>query len=129
MSLLTKPPLLLRRALLVDVVGSGAVALLLVAGAGPLPDLLGLPALLLRSAGAFLVAYVAYVAFVATRERIPAGLAWSIVALNAAWAFASLGLLQTSLVVPTVLGTAFVVAQAVAVAAFGVTQYVGLRAR
>jgi hypothetical protein len=74
-----------------------------------------------------LVPYVAFVAFVATRERLPRPAIWAIIACNALWAAASIALLASGLLAPTALGYTFVSAQALLVALFGWLQYVGLR--
>ena len=123
----TQSPSFLRNALLLDAAASGATGLLLIAGAGFLDGLLGLPVALLREAGLILVPYVAFVVWVATRETISRGAVRTIVAANIVWALASAGLLVSGLVAPTALGYAFVIAQAAVVALLGELQYVGLR--
>src|SRR5829696_5818238 len=60
----------LRYALLADAIASGATGLLLITGADLLTGLLGLPMVLMREAGLLLVPYVAFVAFVGTREAM-----------------------------------------------------------
>jgi hypothetical protein len=117
----------LRNVLVLDAAASGATGLLLVAGAGVLEDLLGLPVALLREAGLILIPYVAFVAWAATREPIAPRTVWAIIALNALWALASVGLLMSGLVAPTALGYAFVIAQAAVVALLGELQYWGLK--
>jgi hypothetical protein len=121
------PSTFLRRAILLDAAASGATALLLIAGAGLLEGLLGLPAALMRGAGLVLVPYVAYVAWLGTRERVSSGAVWAVIACNALWAAASVLLLLGGWVALTALGIAFVIAQAAAVALFGELQYMGLR--
>ena len=116
----------LRRALVLDAIASGATGLMLIAGAGLLEGLLGLPGALLRWAGIVLVPYVAFVAFTATRGTISRPAVWAIVAANALWAIASALLLVSGLVAPTALGYAFVIFQAVVVALLGELQYMGL---
>ena len=118
---------LLRYALIADALASGATAILLVAGAGVLAGLLGLPTALLREAGLVLVPYVAFVAYVGTRATISRPPVQAIIACNAVWAAASILLLVTDYVAPTALGYAFVIGQAAVVAVFGELQYVGLR--
>lgn len=127
MSAIFRSPSLLRLALMVDAVGSAASGLLMVGGAGPLPDLLGLPRELLIYAGVFCVGYAAFVGFVATRDRLPYRLMPAIIVGNFAWAAASLALIEFGWLVPTALGTAFVAGQALAVFGFGLAQYFGLR--
>jgi hypothetical protein len=117
----------LRRALLVDAAASGLTGALMLAGAGMLTDLLGLPAALLRGAGLVLVPYVAFVAIVAARARISTAAVWAVIACNAVWTVASVALVIDGFVTPTALGTVFVIGQAVAVGALGVLQYVALR--
>ena len=117
----------LRRALLVDAAASGLTGALMLAGAGMLTDLLGLPAALLRGAGLVLVPYVAFVAIVAARAHISTAAVWAVIACNAVWTVASVALVIDGFVTPTALGSVFVIGQAVAVAALGVLQYVALR--
>jgi len=117
----------LRRALLVDAAASGLTGALMLAGAGMLTDLLGLPAALLRGAGLVLVPYVAFVAIVAARAHISTAAVWAVIACNAVWTVASVALVMDGFATPTALGTVFVIGQAVAVAALGVLQYVALR--
>jgi hypothetical protein len=121
------PSLFLRRSLLLDAVASGATGALMLAGAGLLEGWLGIPAALMRGAGLVLVPYVAFVGYLATRETMTPAAVWTVIAANALWAAASGALLLSGWVAPTALGYAFVLAQAVAVAAFGELQYVGLR--
>ena len=116
----------LRNALLIDAVASGGTGLLMIAGAGLLEGLLGLPAALLRGAGLVLVPYVAFVVWTGTREPISGAAVWAIIVANAAWAVASVFLLIGSLT-PTLLGTIFVIGQALVVALLGELHYVGLR--
>lgn len=117
----------LRRALVVDAIASGATGLLMIAGAGLVEGLVGLPAALLRGAGLVLVPYVAFVIYAATRDAISRPAVWTIIAANMLWAAASILLLVSGWVAPTALGYAFVIAQAVVVALLGELQYVGLR--
>jgi hypothetical protein len=121
------PSPFLRKALLLDAAASGATALLLIGGAGLLDGLLGLPVALMREAGLILLPFVAFVAWVGTREQAARGAVWAIVAANALWVVASVGLLVSGWVAPTALGYAFVIAQAAVVALFGELQYAGLK--
>ena len=117
----------LRRALILDAFASGATGLLMIAGAGLVEGLLGLPAALLRGAGLVLVPYVAFVVYAGTRDTISRSAVWMIIVANVAWAAASALLLVSGWVAPTALGYAFVIAQAVVVALLGELQYMGLR--
>jgi len=117
----------LRLILLADAAASGATAALLVAGAGLLESLLGLPVGLMREAGLLLIPYVVLVVFVASRPSVAVAAVNAIITINAVWTAASVLLLASGFVSPTLLGVAFVLAQAVAVGAFAVMQYVCLR--
>ncbi len=117
----------LRAALLIDAVASGLTAALLVAGADALRDWLGLPVALMREAGVILVFYVAFVMFVATRDKIAAGAVLAVIACNALWTLASFAIVKAGLIAPTTLGTVFVVGQALAVLALGALQLFALR--
>jgi hypothetical protein len=119
--------LFLRRVLLADAIVSGGVGLLLLLGAGPLGDLLGLPPALLRWIGPTLLPWAALLAYLGTRERLAAPLIWAVIGLNLLWVVAGLLLLASGWVAPTTLGSAFVLVQALAVAGFAELQYVGLR--
>src|SRR5829696_1101605 len=101
----------LRYALLADAIASGATGLLLIAGAGLLDGLLGLPVALMREAGLLLVPYVAFVAYVGTRETISRPAVQATIAINVLWVAASIGLLMSGYVAPTLLGYAFVIFQ------------------
>lgn len=120
-------PAFLRMALLLDAVASGATALLVLVATGFLADLLALPAALLRGAGLILIPYVAFVAYLGLREQAPRPAVWMVIIANALWAAASLLLLVSGWLAPTMLGYAFVIAQALVVAVFGELQYVALR--
>jgi hypothetical protein len=117
----------LRYALIADAIASGATGILLIAGADLLEGLLGLPVALMREAGMLLVPYVAFVAFVGTREDISRPAVQTVITLNIVWAVCSIGLLLTDIVAPTALGIAFVIAQAAVVAVFAELQFMGLR--
>lgn len=117
----------LRNALLLDAAATGATGLLLIGGAGLLEGLLGLPAGLMRWAGLVLIPFVAFVAWAGTREPASQGAVALIIAVNVLWVVASVCLLVSGLVAPTLLGYAFVLAQAAVVALFAELQYVGLK--
>ena len=121
------PSMFLRRSLILDAGASGATAALLLAGAGLLEGWLGIPATLMRGAGLVLVPYVAFVGYLAARERLTPVAVWTVIAANAMWAAASVALLLSGWIAPTALGYAFVLAQAAVVAGFGELQYVGMR--
>lgn len=117
----------LRQVLIVDAVVSGAAGLLMVAGAPLLSPLLGLPANLLFWAGVALLPFVALLIAVARRGEASRLLLIDIIAINALWVAASFGLLVSGAVAPTLLGYAFVIAQALTVALLAELQFVGFR--
>ena len=123
----TRSDTFLRYALIADAVASGATGLLMIAGADLLTGLLGLPVALMRESGLLLVPYVALVAFVGTREVIPFAAVKVIIALNVLWVLGSVGLLVGGFVAPTLLGSVFVIVQAVAVGVLAELQIIGLR--
>lgn len=117
----------LRVALLIDLVGSGATALLLLSASGFLAPLFGLPAGLLWWVAIIMVPFLLLLGLTARRDSVPASVIPLIIALNLAWVAASALLLVSRIVTPTALGYGFVIGQAVAVALFAELQYVALR--
>jgi hypothetical protein len=116
----------LRRTLIADAVISGTTGLLMLFAAEQLSRLLHVPAELLRAAGASLIPFVAFLAYVFTRPVLPRLPVWMIIALNAAWIVASVTVLFLDSIDPNGLGIAFIVVQAIAVAVFTELQYMGL---
>lgn len=121
------PSPLLRQALLSDAVTTGACVVLLVAGAGFLDGLLGLPAALLRGAGLVLVPFVGLVAWLGLRDHAPRPAVWAVIGLNLLWAVDSVLLVISGWVQPTAAGMAFVLGQAAVVAMYAELQFMGLR--
>lgn len=117
----------LRSVLLTDALVSGATGLLMAAAAGALEPMLQVPATLLRVAGLALLPYAAFVAIVARRDVLSRGAVWTIVAGNALWAVDCLALLASGWIEPGGLGVAFILVQALVVAAFAELQVIGLR--
>ncbi|WP_439579964.1 hypothetical protein [Elioraea sp.] len=117
----------LRAALALDAVASGAAGVVMLAGAGMLAKLLGLPATLLTVAGAVLLPFALAVGLLARQTHPSRGLAWAVVGVNEAWVVASVVLLLSGWVAPSTLGVAFVLAQAAVVAVFAVLQALALR--
>ena len=117
----------LRNVLLADAVVSGAAGILMIAGAGILGPLLELPESLLFWAGIVLVPYVALLLVLARRASASRLLLMDVVLINGLWVAASFGTLLSGAVAPNLLGAAFVVVQALAVAALGVLQLAGLK--
>ncbi len=121
------PSPLLRQALLADATTSGAFGLLMLLAAGPLSHMLGLPELLLRSAGAVLIPFVALLAWLGLREQMHRALVWAVILGNILWAADSLLLLVSGWVSPSGAGYAFVIAQALVVLMYAELQILGLR--
>ncbi|HTB04761.1 MAG TPA: hypothetical protein VK804_30190 [Bradyrhizobium sp.] len=122
-----QPSLFLRRAFLADASASGAMAVLLTLGAGPLASLLDLPETLLRGTGLFLIAYTVLVGWLATRQSMPKLLVIIVIAGNAAWTVVSIGLLFSDALTPNLLGQVFIAAQALVPGVLAELQYIGLR--
>ncbi|MBX9402827.1 hypothetical protein K4L06_16070 [Lysobacter sp. BMK333-48F3] len=122
-----RPASLLRRALAADAVVSGAAGALQLAAAGPLSALLALDAGLLRGSGLFLLLWTAFLVWVLGRKSVGAGLAWTVIGLNLAWAAGSVALWLQGAVAPNALGLSYLLAQAAAVAVFAELQFFGLR--
>ena len=127
LSPITTTSAFLRNVLLADALVSGATGLLMTLAAGVLEPILQVPATLLRGAGLALIPYAAFVAVLARREALPRGAVWAVVACNAVWAVDCVALLFTGWIDPTLLGVAFILMQALVVAAFAELQVVGLR--
>lgn len=120
-------PRFLRNVLIADAASCIATGALQVAFTSTLADVLDLPAVLLAQSGWFLLAYAAVVGFVATRDPISRGWVWVFVAGNFAWAAGCAALLAAHPFSPTVLGQAWVAAQAVTVVVLAELQWAGLR--
>ena len=118
---------LLRLALKLDAVASGALGLLTAVAAPALETMLGIPATLSVPLGLFLVGFAAAVWLTGTRARVSRPVAWAIVGLNVLWTFSSIAVVAADWPSLTMLGVAIVLAQAAAVALFAGLQLIGLR--
>jgi hypothetical protein len=117
----------LRRLMAFDAVTSGAMGLILVAGAGILGPLLNLPAPLLRASGFALVPFAIAVGIVAARAATSRTAVLTVALVNAVWVIGSLGLLFSGQVSPNLFGMAFVAAQAVFVGVLAELQVIGAK--
>ncbi|MGW5156565.1 hypothetical protein ACWEPN_13890 [Nonomuraea wenchangensis] len=117
----------LRLALAADAVVTGGNGLAYLAFAGPVADLLGPDAGLLRGIGAFLLIYGIAVGLLATRRDLGQAGPRTVIALNAAWTLGSLAAVVTGALGLTTVGAIWAIAQAVTVAAFAELQIMGLR--
>lgn len=116
---------LTRFALIADAIASGATGLLLAVGGTFLAVLTGIPATAALPLGLFLIVFAAFVAWVGLRARTPRGPAMLIVLANALWVVGSAIVLLAGAFPLTLLGVAFIIAQAVAVAALAALQWLG----
>jgi hypothetical protein len=117
----------LRRVLVLDAASCIGMGVLVTAGTGYLESLLGLPAPLLRTTGASLLPFAGVLIWLATRSVPPRAGVIAVIVCNAVWVIDSLALLASGWLAPTALGTAFILAQAAAVAVLAVLEYVGLK--
>jgi uncharacterized membrane protein len=114
--------------MIADAAITGLTGLALIAGAGMLSSLLGVPQSLMRNAGLILIPYAVMVFYWSSPVRLSRPRVWTVIGLNLAWVVASVLLLLTAgWIEPTALGVAFVLFQAVVVAVFTELQYAGLR--
>lgn len=118
---------LLRFALTLDGVATGANGILYLAGAPLLDGWLGLPTGMLIAVGAALIVYGALVLRLATRPAMPRAAVAAVIAANALWVVDSLIALALDWFTPTTAGQILIAAQAVLVAGLAALQYVGLR--
>ena len=118
---------LLRLVLKLDAVASGALGALSLAVGPALDDLLGTPLTLLVPVGTFLVVWAAALWIVASRSRISRTAVWAVIGLNLLYAADAIVVAVTGWFPLSALGTAFVLAQAAAVALFAAAQLYALR--
>lgn len=117
----------LRKVLLADAVVSGAAGLAMIGGADFTHGPLGLPSPLLFWAGVALVPFVTMLALIVRAGKAPSALIAGIIVTNFAWVAGSLFVAFGPAFAPTLLGQAFVVAQAAIVVVFAELQIIGLR--
>jgi hypothetical protein len=117
--------LFLRRILALDSLSCLAMGLLMGLGAATLAPLFGLPGSLVRGAGLALLPLAAFIFWLSTRPNPPRALVWVVILGNLGWTAESFLTLNQSQA--TVLGTAFVSAQALAVLGLASLEYVGIR--
>ena len=117
----------LRTLLAMDAATSGVAAAAMIAGASLIASFTNLPSGLLFWAGIMLLPWTAALAFFASREAMPRMALVDIVAVNALWVAASVGLLATGWIAPNLFGVVFVLTQAAAVLLFTILQVRALR--
>jgi len=119
-------PNFLRYVLWADAISCLTCGILQVAFTASLTEWLGLPAELLTGSGEFLLVYGVVVAFLATRNRVPAMVLWLLIAGNCAWGVACIAILLGGMPL-TLLGRVYVIVQTLTVAVIAQLQYFGLR--
>ena len=120
-------PRFLRNVLRADAVSclaSGAVQL---SFTQPLAQLLRLGSALLTASGAFLLIYALVVGLVASREPVSRSLVALFAVGNFGWAAGCIALLAGPWLAPSLLGQAWVAAQALTVVVLGYLQWLGLK--
>jgi hypothetical protein len=122
-----RPSPLLKFALVIDAVVTGAVAVLQLSLPQFLADLLVLPRMLLLGTGAFLVAYTVLLVILANSKSVWRAIIELVIVGNVGWAIGCVVLLIAGFVVPSGLGIAFVAVQAVAVLVFAGLEFAGLK--
>ncbi len=115
-----------RVAVRLDAVVTGAFGALLVLASPLLDGWLSVDTALLIALGVVLVGYALVLELVVARRPTHA-LVWEVIALNLLWAVASVVAVLTDALTLTTLGTAFVLAQAAAVALIAELQFLALR--
>lgn len=118
---------LLRLALRLDAVATGAVGAAALIGCAALDPVLGLPVAFLAGIGAFLVVYAVFVARVGSAPAPNRKAVRAVIGGNLAWFALSVVTAAAGWLDPTGLGTVMIVVQAVAVLGFADVQLYGLR--
>lgn len=118
---------LLRRVLAADAIVTTGNGLVYLVASVPVGRFLGLPSDLLVGLGIFLIGYGLAVGYLAARTVPASRGVTAVIAANAAWAVASLAVLLSGWLDPTIAGVVWIPAQAAVVAGFAALQGVGLR--
>lgn len=121
-----KSSLSLRNLLLADATTCIVMGAFLTAGAAIAGRVMQLPAALLFYAGLSLFPVAVFMTIVATRRAVQPVLAWLIIVGNILWVGGSFLLLAGGWIAPNYLGTSFIVAQALVVAAFARLEHAAL---
>jgi hypothetical protein len=116
----------LKRVLMLDAASCLGMGALLAPAAGALSPLFGLEPSLLFGAGVALIPTGLFILWVATRAQIRPLFVYLVIAGNFIWVLESLLLVRGAAGI-TGLGTAFVVAQAAAVAGLALLEWIGVR--
>ena len=118
--------MLLRQTLLINGIATGMTGLLALLGAPWLPAVLSpTPPLVLAAVGAGLVLFAGVLLSQARRDRINPAVAWTIAAVDVAWVFGSLVLVEIGIL--TTAGNVLVAAVALVVLVFAILEIRGAR--
>ena len=120
-------PGFLPRVMWADAASCAATGALQVFCTASLASLTGLPASLLMGTGAFLLAYAAAAAFMASRSTPPRMLIALVVVGNFGWALACVALMLSGMYALGAPGVVWVLAQVVCVVVLAELQWIGLR--
>jgi hypothetical protein len=119
--------LLVRLALKLDAVVSGANGVVYLTLAGELADGLGVSEAVLRAVGGFFVIYAAALWVVATRERVNRTAVRVVIVGNLIWMVDSLIVLAAGWADPETIGAVWIALQALVVGGFAALQALALR--
>ena len=117
----------LRRVLFADAISCAGLGLLLLALSDALANLFNLPSQLLIQAALVLLPFAAFIVYVASRANVSRFAVGAVIVVNVIWVIESFVLLGLESIDANVLGQAFVIAQALFVAAISALEYVGLK--
>ena len=121
------PQNFLRYVLWADALSCLACGLLQVTLTGSLDQRFGLPLPLYVGSGVFLILYSVAVAYLATRPNVPSAIVWLLIVGNVAWGVGAVGILVGADMSVTVLGKAYIIAQALTVLVLAQLQYLCVR--
>lgn len=121
-----QPDSFLRRVWWADAAISAVVGAAMAVAAGPLSALTALPERLLVAAGLALLPYAAFLAWLATRQRVQRVAAWLPVPVNVVWAIDCVAVVAAQPTRGPAL-IAFIAVQVVTVLAFAELQFIGMR--
>jgi hypothetical protein len=120
------PDSFLRRVWWADAAISAVVGAAMAVAAGPLAALTALPERLLVAAGLALLPYAAFLAWLATRQRVQRVAAWLPVPINVVWAIDCMAVVAAQ-PTPRPALIAFIAVQVVTVLVFAELQFIGMR--
>lgn len=124
----TRESRLLRRVLLGNSTFSSITGVIALADGAALTQILGIPdAILLPGLGIQLLLFAAFIIWVATRQKMPVALAWTIIALDFAWVAGSAALLPFVIGMLSTAGITVMILIAMGVAAFAAGQMAGVK--